>query len=88
MFTARNIVSEPLYLGQRLILEMWLGRGLGQAWRLSAAKGIAVALRRARQKYKRTAVRRIEVAKGKYALTRVCLTMKTMDIKHFMLRFI
>ena len=88
MFTARNIVSEALYLSRRLILEMWLGRGLGQAWRFLAAKGIAVALRRARQKYKRTAVRRIEVAKGKYARTRVCLTMKTMDLIRFMLRFI
>ena len=29
-----------------------------------------------------------EVAKGKYARTRVCLTMKTTDLKRFMLRFI
>jgi len=29
-----------------------------------------------------------EVAKGKYARTRVCLTMKTTDLKCFMLRFI
>ena len=29
-----------------------------------------------------------EVAKGKYARTRVCLTMKTRDLKRFMLRFI
>ena len=29
-----------------------------------------------------------EVAKGKYARTRVCLTMKTTDLKRFVLRFI
>jgi len=29
-----------------------------------------------------------EVAKGKYARTRVCLTMKATDLKRFMLRFI
>ena len=29
-----------------------------------------------------------EVAKGKYARTRVCLTMKTTALKHFMFRFI
>jgi len=29
-----------------------------------------------------------EVAKGKYARTRVCLTMKTTDLKCFMFRFI
>ena len=29
-----------------------------------------------------------EVAKGKYTRTRVCLTMKITDLKHFMLRFI
>jgi len=29
-----------------------------------------------------------EVAKGKYARTRVCLTMKTTDLKRFMLRLI
>ena len=29
-----------------------------------------------------------EVAKGKYARTRVCLTIKTMDLKQFMRRFI
>ena len=30
----------------------------------------------------------VEVAKGKYARTRVCLRMKTTDLKRFMLRFI
>jgi len=29
-----------------------------------------------------------EVAKGKYAMTHVCLTMKAMDLKCFMLPFI
>ena len=29
-----------------------------------------------------------DVAKGKYAMTHVCLTMKVMDLKCFMLRFI
>ena len=29
-----------------------------------------------------------EVAKGKYAMTHVCLTMKAMDLKCFMLRVI
>ena len=29
-----------------------------------------------------------EVARGKYARTRVCLTMKTTDLKRFMLRFV
>jgi len=29
-----------------------------------------------------------EVPKGKYARTRVCLTMKTTDLRRFMLRFI
>jgi len=29
-----------------------------------------------------------EAAKGKYARTRVCVTMKTTDLKRFMLRFI
>ena len=30
----------------------------------------------------------VEVAKGKYARTCVCLRMKTTDLEHFMLRFI
>jgi len=29
-----------------------------------------------------------EAAKGKYARTHLCLTMKTTDLKRFMLRFI
>ena len=35
---------------------------------------------------KKTAAQRIEVTKGKYARTCVCLTKKTTDLKRFMLR--
>ena len=47
MFTARHIVSAASSPGRRLVRAMWLCRGLGLAWCLSAAKGVAVALRRA-----------------------------------------
>ena len=50
MFTARHIVSAAFSPGQRLLQAMCWCRGLCQAWRLSAAKGIAVALRRESRK--------------------------------------
>ena len=48
LFTARHIVSASSP-GRRLVQAMWLCRGLGLVWCLSAAKGVAVALRRASQ---------------------------------------
>ena len=39
-FRARHIVSVASFPGRRLVRAMWLCRGLGQAWRLSAAKGV------------------------------------------------
>ena len=40
MFTAQHIVSAASSPGRRLVQAMWLCRGLGQAWRLPAAKGV------------------------------------------------
>ena len=40
MFTARYFVSAASSPGQRLVMAMWLCSGLGQAWRLLAAKGV------------------------------------------------
>ena len=39
-FRACHIVSLASSPGRRLVQAMWLCRGLGQAWRLSAAKGV------------------------------------------------
>ena len=47
-FTVSHIVLAAFSPGQRLVWAMCLCRGLGQAWRFLAAKGIAVALRRER----------------------------------------
>ena len=81
MFTGCHIVSAASSPGRRLAQALWLCRGLGQAWHLLAAK----TLRKASGD-KKMAAQRIEVAKGKYARTCVCLTKKTTDLKHFMLR--
>ena len=79
-FTARHIVLVASSPGRRLVRAMWLCRGLGQAWRLSAAKGVEKSkskIKNGSSRLRSQAIRKIEVAKGKYARTRVCLTMKT-----------
>ena len=40
LFTAHHIVSAARSPGRRLVTAMWWCRGLGQAWRLSAVKGV------------------------------------------------
>ena len=39
-FMARHIVSAASSIGRQLVRAMWLCRGLGQAWHLSAVKGV------------------------------------------------
>ena len=80
-FTARYIVSaassEFGIAGALLCVEAW------------AKHGVIVGSERWQRKQVENKERHlIKVAKGRYARTRVCLRMKTTDLKRLMLRFI
>ena len=65
--------------GRRLVRAMW--------WPGPSMALFVVSWRRGKQVENKER-HFVEVAKGKYARTRVCLRMKTTDLKRFMLRFI
>ena len=87
VFRHINTILRRSVLFQRLLLpvgDCYEQCGLVGAW---AKHGVC---RRCEEQIenKERVVRRIEEVKGKYTRSRVFLTMKTKDLRRFMLRFI